>query len=321
MADGNHTLTAKSTTAIGNNATSTAITITVDTTAPAAPTIVGPAEGTVVTTTTPTVSGMTEALATVEVFEGATSKGTVVAAANGSWSLVSAALTQGAHALTAKATDTVGNVSAASAARNLTVDSIAPVAPTIATPANGLVTNTDPIALTGATEINATVTISEAGLGLLGATQANAAGSWSFTTAPLGEGAYSFTAAARDVAGNTGMSSLAVAVTIDKTPPSKPTIATPASGTLTNDETVDLTGTADANTLVEILETAVSLGTTTADGLGNWAFTTPALGNGQHPLKARAIDAAGNASGNTNAVSVTVDISAPNAPIITTPAK
>ena len=57
------------------------------------------------------------------------------------------------------------------------------------------------------------------------AVAANGSGAWSYTTAALTNGAHSLTATATDAAGNTGVASTALAVTIDTTAPVAPTIA------------------------------------------------------------------------------------------------
>lgn len=96
----------------------------VDTTAPAAPTLVIAKEGTAAASgNSPVFSGVTEAGAKVEVFNGGTSLGTATANASGAWSLAPAALANGSYSVSARATDTAGNASAASAAQALTVSS------------------------------------------------------------------------------------------------------------------------------------------------------------------------------------------------------
>ena len=52
-------------------------------------------------------------------------------------------------------------------------------------------------------------------------------GAWSLTTAALASGGHSFTAKAMDAAGNTGLASAALAVTVPSAPtaPTAPTIA------------------------------------------------------------------------------------------------
>ena len=65
---------------------------------------------------TPTLTGTAEANATVKVYDGATLLGTTTANGSGAWSFTTAALANGAHSLTAIATDVAGNTSAASTA-------------------------------------------------------------------------------------------------------------------------------------------------------------------------------------------------------------
>ena len=95
---------------------------------------------------------------------------------------------------------------------------------------------------------------------------ANGSGAWSYTTAALANGAHSLTATATDAAGNTGVASAALSVTIDTTAPVAPTIASFStdSGTvgdgITNDNTLTLTGTAEANATVKVFDGATLLG-------------------------------------------------------------
>ena len=63
---------------------------------------------------------------------------------------------------------------------------------------------------------------------------------------------------------------------------------------ITNDNTLTLTGTAEANSTVKVYDGATLLGSATANGSGAWSYTTAALANGAHSLTATATDAAGN---------------------------
>ena len=93
-----------------------------------------------------------------------------------------------------------------------------------------------------------------------------------------------------------------LSVTIDTAAPVVPSIASYStdSGTvgdgITNDNTLTLTGTAEANATVKVYDGATLLGSATADGSGNWSYTTAALANGAHSLTATATDVAGNTS-------------------------
>ena len=60
------------------------------------------------------------------------------------------------------------------------------------------------------------------GTNQIGSTTANASGAWTYTTAALANGAHSLTATATDAAGNTGVASSALSVTIDTAAPSRP---------------------------------------------------------------------------------------------------
>ena len=46
---------------------------------------------------------------------------------------------------------------------------------------------------------------------------------------------------------------------------------------ITNDNTLTLTGTAEANSTVKVYDGATLLGTATANGSGAWSYTTAAL--------------------------------------------
>jgi hypothetical protein len=71
--------------------------------------------------TTPSLSGTAEAKTTVKVYDGATLLGSTIATSAGAWSLTTGVLLNGAHGLTATATDAIGNVSAASGVLGVTI--------------------------------------------------------------------------------------------------------------------------------------------------------------------------------------------------------
>ena len=141
-----------------------------------------------------------------------------------------------------------------------------------------------------------------------------------YTTAALANGGHSLTATATDAAGNTSAASTALSVTVDTAAPVVPSIASYStdSGTvgdgITNDNTLTLTGSAEANATVKVYDGATLLGSATADGSGNWSYTTAALANGGHSLTATATDVAGNTSAASSVLSVTIDTAAPVAP-------
>ena len=129
------------------------------------------------------LTGTAEANSTVKVFDGATLIGSATANASGAWTYTTAALTNGAHSLTATASDAAGNTGAASAALSVTIDTTAPVAPSITSfsPDTGTVgdgiTTANVLTLTGTAEANSTVKVFD-GATLLGSAVANASGAW-----------------------------------------------------------------------------------------------------------------------------------------------
>ena len=76
-------------------------------------------------------------------------------------------------------------------------------------------------------------------------------------------------------------------MTVDTTAPGAPAITSFSNDTgtvgdgITNDNTLTLTGTAEANSTVKVYDGATLLGTVTANGSGAWSYTTAALGERQ----------------------------------------
>jgi len=123
LADGTHAITATATDAAGNvSPVSNTVNIIINTKVPAAPVITTPSNNTVTNSNTPTISGTAEANLTVKVYDGTTLIGTVTTDGTGNWTLTpSTGLADGMHAITAKATDALGNVSPASNTVNITI--------------------------------------------------------------------------------------------------------------------------------------------------------------------------------------------------------
>ena len=174
--------------------------------------------------------------------------------------------------------------------------------------------------ITGTGNANAVVTVTE-GSTTLGTTTANASGAWTFTPVGLANGAHTITASETDSSGNTGTASLTF--TLDTTAPIAPSIASFStdSGTvgdgITNDNTLTLTGTAEANARLRSMTARRCSAAPRRTAREPGAITTAALTNGAHSLTATATDAAGNTGAASAALSVTVDTVAPTAPSIT----
>jgi hypothetical protein len=205
----------------------------------------------------------------------------------------------------------VGNTSASSATLNITIDTQAPVVPTITTAQNPTADNTPTV--TGTAEAKSTVTIIIDGAPV-GTATANASGNYSFTTpTPLADGTHAFTATATDAVGNTSTTSATLNIVIDTQAPAAPTITT--EKTPTSDNTPTVTGTAEANSTVMIYVGGNAAGTVKADANGNYTYTfNPAMADGSYVITATATDAAGNTSAHSPALNITIDAAAPETP-------
>jgi len=343
LSDGVHQITAKATDAAGNvSVLSSALSITIDTTPPAVPTALaldsstdsGPLGDHITNFNKPTITGSGAVGSTVQLFEGATALSpTAVVDGTGHWSIaLSAALNDGSHSLTAKASDVAGNVSAASGALSLTIDTTAPAAPTglqldptSDTPPTGDNTTSDNTpTIDGSAEAGSTVTLKD-GTTTIGTAIADINGVWQITPgSALADGVYHFTATSKDAAGNTSSPSTVLVITIatigqPPPPPSTP-VLDPASDSgavgdhITSDDTPTLTGTAEAGATVQVFDGATALTpTAVANGSGGWSITLGTLSDGSHSLTAKATNANGT-SGASGALSLTIDTLAPAAP-------
>jgi len=322
LTDAKHTLTATATNSSGQtSAASAALAVTVDTKAPAAPTI---ASDTVNSANQVVASGTAEANSTIKVYDGTTQVGTATTNATGAWTVTTAALPAGTHALTATATDVAGNVSAASAPFDPVIGSsgssgsgtsgsgtsgsgtsgtgtsgtgtTAPATPNIASfssdtgIAGDHITSDKTLTLAGTAVANSTVKVFD-GTTQLGSVTADASGAWHYTTAALSDGKHDFTAT-DTVSGVTGKASTALDVTVDTVAPNAPVLL--SDPTTHNHATVS--GTAEAGSLVKLYEGTTLLGTATVASNGDWSVTTPNLKHGSHTFTATATDAAGNTS-------------------------
>jgi alpha-tubulin suppressor-like RCC1 family protein/subtilisin family serine protease len=94
--------------------------------------------------------------------------------------------------------------------------------------------------------------------------------------------------------------------------PSPPTITSPQNDTYDTDGSFSVSGSAEAGSTVELFEIITSKGTTKADASsGAWSIALSGVSEGVHTYKAKATDAEGNTSSASNAVTVTVDKTAP----------
>ena len=105
--------------------------------------------------------------------------------------------------------------------------------------------------------------------------------------------------------------------TEDTTLPSAPIITSPSNNSYDTDGNFTVSGTAEANSTVELFDGTTSKGTTTASSSGNWSKTLTGVSEGSHTYTAKATDAAGNTSNASTAVTVTVDKTVPTVSSVT----
>lgn len=301
VADGPHTASARATDTAGNvGPVSVVNSFTVDTSAPAAPTLTSPMANALLSTGTPVISGSAEPGATVTITIDGMVAGTVTANAMGAFSFTpSMPLGDGMHTVSATARDAAGNVSPSSMPVAFTTDTTAPAAPVITAPATGTATNDATPTLTGTAEPGATITIRVDGM-TVGTATADAMGVFTFTVpTALADGMRSITATAADAAMNTGPASMPVVLTIDTLAPAAPTVTAPATGSTVATATPTLSGQAEPSATVRVFVDGRLLGTVTADASGRWSLPVPsaeALAEGAREVRADATDAAGNRS-------------------------
>ena len=252
------------------------------------------------------------------------SKKTVISTAGDAKSIEINGLSDGIYQI--YAVDSIGNVSLASV--DITIDTTPPSAPVITgisddTGASGSdgETSDNTLSITGTAEANSTVEVFK-GVDSIGTTTANGLGDWSFnyTGTILTDGTYNFTAKATDAAGNVSVESIPFTVKIDTVSPPAPSLPdlTAASDTgesntdnITNDTTPTFTGISEGNNIVELFKDGLSIGTTTADGSGNWSFAAGTLADGTYSITAKSTDIAGNVSSVSAGLSITIDSIAP----------
>ncbi|MBE4606384.1 hypothetical protein BOO28_01460 [Vibrio navarrensis] len=346
-----HAITAKATDSANNvSSSSSALSVTIDNTAPSAPSTPDLAASSDTGTsntdnltndTTPTFTGTGTTGDTVTLISNVDGNIGSAVVSGGGWSITaSSALTAGDHTITARATDTAGNT-ADSASLAITLDTSVPT-PIITTPiegdgkVNAAEDNDVLIAGTGAEAGNSvTVTIDDGANSLSRTVTADNSGNWTisgseFDVSAFNNGTLTVTASQSDAAGNIS-SAASTTITLDNSAPSALSITTPIEGdgivnaAEDNDVLIAGSGAEPGNIVtVAITDSNSSVSrTVTADGSGNWTLSSSeldvsGLNNGTLTVTATQSDAAGNTS-SAASTTITLDNSAPSALSITTP--
>jgi large repetitive protein len=280
LAEGPHTFRVRATDQAGNTDPTPAVrSWAVDVTAPPAPQITSPAEGTLNNSGSFTLSGTAEAGSVVEIFEGASSKGAVTATGGGTWSRPLTGVADGSHAYTATSTDSAGNTSPVSNTRTVVVDTAAP----------DTTIDSGPSGSTNQTAASFAFSSNDGGASF--SCRLDAAPFAACTTpvsySSLADGSHTFEVKATDPAGNT-----------DPTPASHSwTVDTAAPETTIDSGPTDPTSETSATFTFSSSEGSSSF-ECSLDGAAFTSCTSPAsysgLAPGSHTFEVRAIDAAGN---------------------------
>lgn|GEM_PF-2931782 len=224
---------------------------------------------------------------------------------------------EGITAVGARTIDAAGNVGAVQEAA-IHIDRSAPAAPTV------VPETTD---WTSANSVKVTITAdTDHGDSGIDRTEYRITGAvvkdWTMYEGELtinAEGESTISARSVDKAGNMGPVA-EVTVRIDRTPPGKPVVLTPAEGEAVGDNTPEITGTAEVDSIITIKIDGIELPAVTTDGDGRWRYQlVSVLTDGVHKVQVSAKDPFGNAGTEVAELAFTVDSTAPQAPVIEAP--
>jgi hypothetical protein len=130
-----------------------------------------------------------------------------------------------------------------------------------------------------------------------------------FSLSGLGEGPHTIDVRARDAAGNIDASPATFAVVIDRTPPDTTLTAAPAAGPLAS-ASAAFTFTSEANAS---FESSLDGGAFT---MASSPLTLTGLASGEHTVRIRAMDAAGNVDPSPATATWSIDVDAPTAEVV-----
>ncbi len=224
-----------------------------------------------------------------------------VTVTNGQFAADSPTLSEGPVTMKLVATDAAGNSFTQDI--NLVVDRTPPDF-TIVSPADGVLVTALPVVVQGTVTDSTNVAIK-----VNGVDATLTSGAWQASFDGLPDGPRTFTITATDAAGN--VTTKSVTATLDTQPP-QITITSPAPGTLTRFNVVDVTG-----TVQDISAVSVTIGDTSVNAAADGTFTLPRvpLSEGDVSIVVTATDAAGHTSHQT--IVVTSDTTAPQVDLST----
>ena len=325
----------------GNNAT-TQLSVTNDESAPEVPILNGIISDTgnagddwITSDQTLTFTGTAQPGDSLEVFIGGLSIGKTIVDGDGNWEFdhTGTTLTEGNYSVTVKAIDEAGNTSELSGSIDLEIDLTAPSVPVISAISEDTgdsdednLTNATNLSFFGTADSNSTIEVF-IGESSIGTTTADSSGNWEFNYSgtTLVEGSYSITAKAGDIAGNVSEASSALDFEVDLTAPPVPSVGAVGNDTgesnsdfITSDQGLIIGGLAASSSPVEVFIDGVSIGTTTTNAQGTWLFdyNGTSLDEGEYVITAKTFDAAGNKSSASSEQTLIIDLTSPDAPVI-----
>ncbi len=340
LSEATHAISARAANAAGNVSVSLSLSVTVDTTPPPAPGTPDMAAGSdtgvsnsdnITSDDTPQFTGSCAEgtfITLVSSLDGALTPAGVVCSGGAYDITLTSALRRGTHTITAIAEDVAGNDSPASGGLLIDIESDLPTTP--GTPqlhasSDSGVSNSDRITrvtsprFTGTCASGDKITLRSSVDGTLSPTGVVCTGdAYDITlTSTLSEGTHNITATATDAAGQTSPASAALSLTIDTAAPPAPGIPDLAassdtgasnSDNITHDTTPQFTGTCETGatvTLSSSVDGALAPSVVCSGGVYDITLTS-ALSENAHQITAVQVDAAGNSSATSGALSVNV---------------
>ncbi|OON68827.1 hypothetical protein B0919_11645 [Hymenobacter sp. CRA2] len=283
----------------------------------AAPVVLTPANGSLISSARPPITGTAPSGTTVAVYLDGTSSGSTTANASGNWSFTPTTnLADGSH--TVYATAAVGaNISPNSNTNTFTVDATAPtVAISSTVGASGSSTSTSPIpfTVTFSESVSSFVAsdVTVTGGAVTAGSFSGSGTTYNFSVTPAGNGTVTVNVAAgvaQDAPGNGNAAASPFSIIYNQATTAAPVVVLPANGSFVNSSIPTYSGTAPASVVIVYVD-----GIATAQSVGNtnWSITQPTpLAEGTHTVYATAQIQGQFVSPSSNTNTFIVDTTAP----------
>jgi hypothetical protein len=282
----------------------------VDTVSPAPPIIISPLTGAQINDPTPLIAGRAEPNSFLNIFVDGF-QNTINVPDNGVWEFSTGLLDSDLHTVYAVSSDRAGNVSPPSERVSFAIITLKPVG-SIVINSGEQYTNSRDAVLDISCRPAAGAACAEMRVSTDGIFDTEKFEDFTAArqiTLPTGDGAKQVYLQVRDSAGN--LSDLSAdEIILDTGPPAAPIITTPAANSEFTDPAIQIGGTAEPGSRVQVFGDARLLAESTADGTGSWVAQAAGLDLGQHSIVAAATDLAGNTSFQSDTVSVRIRLPA-----------